>query len=291
MKRNPYYSFSQYIRENFNTKAYRVSIDAFFGCKENCIYCEEHYRKPSKLKIEEQVDSLIPILKGRYKAKDFYLYFQKGTNTDANVRELKKLYDKVLSYEDFIGLIIGTRPDYVNKKIINLINSYTERYDTWIEYGLQSSHNSTLKKIQRGHTYEDFLKAIELTEDTDIKITVHLIIGLPGESKEDVIKTVRRISNLPIHGVKFHHLYILKGTPLYQLYLKNKYKPLDYKSFKDILIESIENLREDIVIHRIIGEDHSDHFVGPQWEMSKNQIINDIRNTMKKNNRFQGRLF
>ncbi len=285
---SPYYTFAQYIRNNFNTKAFRVSIDASFGCKENCIYCEEHYRKPSKMDIKDQIERLIPYLESRYGAKDFYLYFQKGTNTDASVDELKKIYDKALSFRDFLGLIIGTRPDYVNKKIIQLINSYTDEYDTWIEFGLQSANNKTLKKINRNHTYEDFLNAVNLTASTNIKVTVHLILGLPGESKNDMIETVKKISRLPIKGVKFHHLYILKNTPLYKMYKRKEYEPIDYQTYKEVLMEAIQYLEEDVVIHRIMGEDHSDKFVGPKWNKSKNFIVNDIKKSMINNNCYQG---
>ena len=290
-KQSPYYTFAQYIRQNFNTKAFRVSIDASFGCKENCIYCEEHYRKPSELSIEEQIERLIPYLESRYGAKDFYLYFQKGTNTDAEIDELKEIYDKALSYRDFLGFIIGTRPDYVNQKVIELINTYSSDYDTWIEYGLQSANNITLDRINRNHTYEDFLNAVRLTESTDIKITAHLILGLPGETKADMINTVKKISKLPIKGVKFHHLYILKDTPLYKMYKRGEYQPIDYQTYKEVIMDSIQYLKEDVVIHRIMGEDHSSKFVGPKWGKSKNFIINDIKKSMIESNCYQGKKY
>lgn len=289
--KSPYFTFAQYIRKNFNTKAFRVSIDAGFGCKENCIYCEKHYRKPSEESIKTQIDKLIPYLKSRYGAKDFYLYFQKGTNTDASASELKKLYDTALSYRDFIGLIIGTRPDYINEGKIDIINSYTDKYDTWIEYGLQSANNYTLKKINRNHTYEDFLTAVEMTKKTAIKVTVHLILGLPGENREDMLKTVKKMSKLPIKGIKFHHLYILKNTPLYEMYQKGEYEPIDYQSYKEILMEAIQYLDKDVVVHRIMGEDYSDKFVGPKWNKSKNFIINDIKKTMLEDNYYQGKKY
>lgn len=202
---------------------------------------------------------------------------------------MKKIYDSALSYRDFLGFIVGTRPDYMDKEKVEVINSYTDKYDTWIEYGLQSANNKTLKLINRNHTYEDFLKALQLTEGTDIKITVHLILGLPGEKSEDMINTVKKISKLPIKGVKFHHLYILKDTPLYKMYKKGNYTPIDYETYKKVLMESLQYLDKEVVVHRIMGEDYSDRFVGPKWNMSKNYIINDIKKSMIKKNYYQGK--
>ncbi|HDS02462.1 MAG TPA: TIGR01212 family radical SAM protein [Firmicutes bacterium] len=287
----PYQTFTCYIRDTFHTKAFRISVDGFFGCAGKCIYCENSYYKPPEESMEEQIIRLRNFYEKRHKARDFYLYFQKGTNTGASARHLKEVYDRGLSLLSFIGLIIGTRPDAVNSEIIGLIQSYTEKYDVWLEYGLQSTFNATLDTIQRGHTYEDFLRALELLKETDIKCTVHMILGLPGESLEMMVENVRRLSRLPIQGIKFHHLYVLEGTFLHKLYLSGDYQPLSYSEYKEALMASLEHLRPDIVVHRVLGEDHSGHLVAPRWKMTKDRILDDIRKSMVREGRFQGRLF
>ncbi|MBN2726635.1 TIGR01212 family radical SAM protein [Candidatus Mcinerneyibacteriota bacterium] len=287
----PYFTFARYIRENFRTKAFRISVDGFLGCNGKCIYCENSYYRSPEESLEEQIIRLKEFYEQRYKVRDFYLYFQKGTNTAAPAEELKRLYDKGLSLFPFIGLIIGTRPDAVDKKVISMIESYTSTYDVWVEFGLQSTFNETLQRVRRGHTYEDFLGALDLLKETKIKCTVHMILGLPGETGEMMAESVRRLSRLPIQGIKFHHLYVLDGTELSRLYKEGEYTPLEYSRYKEILIDCLENLRSDIVVHRVLGEDRSGHLLAPRWEVSKDEILADIKKTMTESGRFQGRLF
>ncbi|HHH84883.1 MAG TPA: TIGR01212 family radical SAM protein [Firmicutes bacterium] len=286
-----YLTFARYIRDHFRTKAFRISVDGFLGCTGRCIYCENSYYHPPKESLEEQVMRLKEFYEKRYKARDFYLYFQKGTNTAAPVEELKKLYDRGLSLLPFIGLIVGTRPDAVSRDVIDLIQSYTLSYDVWVEFGLQSTFDTTLAAIKRGHTYDDFLRSLALLQGTGIKCTVHMILGLPGETREMMVESVRRLSRLPIQGIKFHHLYILKGTELGRLYEAGAYRPLEYAEYKETLMECLENLRSDIVVHRILGEDKSGRLLAPRWRYSKDMILTDIRKTMKETGRYQGRLF
>lgn len=286
----PYLTFARYIRDQYKTKAFRISVDGFLGCSGQCIYCENTYYKPPEENLEDQVLRLKEFYEKRYKARDFYLYFQKGTNTAAPAEELKKLYDRGLSLLPFIGLIIGTRPDAVNREVIDLIKSYTPWYDVWMEFGLQSTFNGTLKRVKRGHTYEDFLRALQLLEDTGIKCTVHMILGLPGETREMMVESVRRLSRLPIQGIKFHHLYVLRGTELGRLFEEGSYKPLAYDDYKESLISCLEHLRSDIVVHRILGEDKSGRLLAPHWPLTKDGILADVRKTMTLSGRFQGRL-
>lgn len=286
----PYLTFARYIRDHYKTKAFRISVDGFLGCSGQCIYCENSYYSPPEESLEDQVLRLKAFYEKRYKARDFYLYFQKGTNTAAPAEELRNLYERGLSLLPFIGLIIGTRPDAVSREVISLIASYASSYDVWVEFGLQSTFNETLQRVKRGHTYEDFLRALALLEGTGIKCTVHMILGLPGETREMMAESVRRLSRLPIQGIKFHHLYVLRGTELGRLYEAGSYTPLTYDEYKEDLIVCLENLRSDIVVHRILGEERSGRLMAPHWAMSKDEILADIRRTMTRSGRFQGRL-
>ncbi len=287
---NPYYTFRKYLAEKFHTKVFRISIDGFQGCKGECIFCEQHFYHQPTQTLEDQMQKLISYFTRRYRARLFYLYLQKGTNTDRPIVQLKAYYDRVLALHEFSGFIIGTRPDCINEQVIELVQSYTSMYDVWIEYGLQSSHNRTLAYIRRNHTYEDFLHAIELTCPTNIKVTVHLILGLPGESESDLIETVRKVSALPIHGVKFHHMYILENTPLAEIYRHGEYAPLSYEQYKCLIVSALRHLRSDVIVHRIMGDDTTGKLIAPKWAMNKEEIIYDIKHTMISQGWSQGDL-
>ncbi len=286
----PYYTFRHYLAEKYHTKVFRISVDGYQGCKGRCIFCEQHFYQISSQTIQDQIAKRVNYYKKRFKAKMFYLYLQKGTNTDASIQSLKDYYDSTLSYEQFVGFIIGTRPDCINEEVIGLIDSYTDRYDVWLEYGLQSAHDKTLEYIRRNHTYGDFLRAVEMAKGTNIKLTIHLILGLPGESESDMIESVKKISTLPIHGVKFHHLYVLDNTPLNEMVKNGLYEPLPYDVYKNLVITCIRHLRKDIVIHRVVGEDTTGKMLAPIWEINKSDVIDDIKMTMDANGFLQGDL-
>lgn len=287
---NPYYTFRAYLAEKYAKKVFRISIDGFQGCRGRCIFCEQHFYSQPTQTLEEQMCKLTAYFRKRYRAKLFYLYLQKGTNTDAPVEQLREYYDHTLSLGEFCGFIVGTRPDCVNEETIALLAEYEKRYDVWIEYGLQSSHNTTLQLIKRNHSYEDFLHAVEITAQKGLKITVHLIIGLPGETTADVVETVQRLSALPIQGVKFHHMYILENTPLAEMYRNGEYNSLLYEDYKITLITALRHLRPDIVVHRIVGDDTTGKLIAPVWPLSKEEIIYDIKETMNNNGFMQGDL-
>lgn len=287
---NPYYTFRSYLAKKYSAKVFRISIDGFQGCRGRCIFCEQHFYSQPTQSLEDQVEKLMFYFRKRYRAKQFYLYLQKGTNTDAPVEKLREYYDHVLSLGAFVGFIVGTRPDCVNEDVIALLADYEKQYDVWIEYGLQSSHNRTLDFIKRNHSYEDFLHAVEITARRGLKITVHLILGLPGESITEVVETVRRLSALPIQGIKFHHLYILENTPLAEMYALKQYIPLTYEEYKETVITALRHLRPDIVVHRIVGDDTTGKLIAPMWALSKEEIIYDIKETMNTNGFVQGDL-
>ncbi|OGF64512.1 MAG: TIGR01212 family radical SAM protein, partial [Candidatus Fischerbacteria bacterium RBG_13_37_8] len=245
----PYYSFNTYLKERFNKKVYKICVDAGFTCPNRdgtkgingCIYCNNDAFtivrrdciKEDRLSsepagsvndrtniplpsLEQQIEQGKKKLAAHYKAEAFILYFQPYSNTYASLQKLKEAYDYVYYDNDIVGLSIGTRPDCVNEEILTFIEAYAKDKEVWIEYGLESSHNKTMQVINRGHTWEDFLEAVQMTSNRPIKICVHIIFGLPGESRADMLETVRRISRLPIHAVKFHPLHIVKGSVLYE---------------------------------------------------------------------------
>ncbi len=296
-----YYSLNAFFKKVFGCRVHKIPLDAGLTCptrngtkgKGGCIYCNPYgsgigaYAKG--MSISAQIEQWKIFSKKRFKAKKFVAYFQSYCNTYAPLPRLKALYDEALSCNDIVGLSIGTRPDCVNEEILCLIESYTDRYQVWIEYGLQSIHNRTLKFIHRGHSYEDFLRAIEITVGRNILICVHIILGLPGEKKEDMLETVDALSKLPIHGIKFHHLYVVKGTPMEKLYLEGKYRPLEQGEFVDILVCCLERLREDIVVQRLMGDPKPEELVTPEWSLEKRQTLNLIYKTLEERDTWQGK--
>jgi radical SAM protein (TIGR01212 family) len=216
-----YNDFNTYLRERFGCRVQKITIDAGFSCPnrdgtlsfDGCIYCDGKGSGTGAARraesIKEQIQKAKVRLAGRYKAEKFIAYFQAFTNTYAPCDILRKRYDEALVDSDIVGLAIGTRPDCVDAARLNLIQEHTAKHMVWLEYGLQSIHNRTLEKINRGHTFEDFVQAVRMTQDRNILICAHVILGLPGESRKDVLDTATALAGLGINGIKIHSLYIL----------------------------------------------------------------------------------
>ncbi len=280
-----YYKFSKYLEEKFGTKVYKITLDAGFSCpnrdgtisSEGCIFCDEQgsfsLSHSSLLPIREQVKEAIRNLPARYNAKKFLAYFQAYTNTYGSLNFLKKTYDEAFSDDRIVGISIGTRPDCVDIKKIKLISTYP---NPWIEYGLQSVHNKTLKLINRGHDFETFLRSYELTKKFDIKVCVHVILGLPDETYDDMIQTALTLQKLRPDGVKFHVLTVLRGTKLHELYLQNKLKLMSEDEYCNILCDFLELLPPDTTIHRTAGTGLIDELIAPLWVKNKFETQNKI---------------
>ncbi len=300
MAKEKYYKFSEYLKERFGCRVHKVSIDAGFSCpnkdgklsKDGCIYCDNRAFSPNtrtpKTSIETQIESGIKIGRERYGAEKFIVYFQAYSNTYAPLDILKERYDVVRKFKDIVGISIGTRPDCVDEKILDLIDSYSKDYETWIEYGLQSIHDKTLKLINRHHTYEDFLKAVELAKKRNIKICAHIIIGLPNETKEEMLETAKALAHLKIDGVKIHPLHIVKGTKLEELFKKGKYKPLELDEYVNIATEFLEYLPSTTVIQRLTADCPKEFLVAPLWILEKNKVLNLIEKKLAEKGTHQG---
>jgi hypothetical protein len=211
-----FYSFKNYLKDKFpGLKVYKIALDAGFTCPHRsadtraggCIYCENrsfspYARLPIRPPISEQIAKAMDFYRQRHKADKFIIYFQAYTNTLGPVDKLKALYDEALAHQDVVGLAIGTRPDCVPDKTLDLITGYTKRYDVWLEYGLQSAHDKTLEFINRGHKYSDFEDAVKRTKGRGISIAAHLILGLPGETKADMLESVQKVIDLGVDPVR-----------------------------------------------------------------------------------------
>jgi uncharacterized protein len=273
-----YYRYSDYLKKRFGVRVHKISVDAGFSCPNRdgkistagCLYCNNRAfsfqsRNGRKLSIEEQIETGIAHARRRFKAEKFIVYFQAYTNTYADAGHLKSVYDKIRKFKDIVSLSIATRPDCVDRGILNLIASYSKDYEVWVEYGLQSIHDKTLDFINRGHSYNDFLDAFTLTRGYPIKICVHLILGLPGETDDMMLETAGEMSRLGIDGIKIHPLHVVRSTALERMYRENRYTPLDLNSYLKILGRFIGCLSPDIVIQRLNAFCPKEILVAPDW--------------------------
>jgi hypothetical protein len=297
-----YNDYSSYLKTKFGCRVYRIGLDAGFSCPNRdgmkgsggCIYCNANgsrssYTAPQEA-IEKQLSSRMEYLKSKYGAGKFIAYFQAFSNTYAPAKKLKTIYDNVLSFKEIAGISIGTRPDCIDSEKMELIASYKDRYDTWLEYGMQSMHDKTLKAINRGHTFKDFLSAFDLAKKAGISVCVHVILGLPGETRDDMLKTAQKLSEIKADGVKIHLLHVLKYSLLGNLYNDGKLRLLEQDEYVGLVCDFLENLSPEIVIQRLTGEGDRNNHVAPQWALDKSNTINKIRETLTRRNSCQGKM-
>ena len=282
----------------------KIPIDAGFGCPnrngtisdKGCIYCDSRGSGTGALiergiPVKEQVRMGRDYLSKRYKAKKFIVYFQAFTNTYAPVYRLREIYEQPLCFDDIVGISIGTRPDCVDEEKLKLIASYRDRYMVWVEYGLQSAHDETLKRINRGHNVRCFEEAVHMTERFGIRVCAHVILGLPGENRDMMLETARYISSLPVHGVKIHMLYVVEGAPLSEMYKKGEFRSLSMEEYVEMVVDFLELLRPDIVIQRLTGDPLKRELIAPLWATEKRKVLNTIQKRLEQRDTWQGRSY
>jgi radical SAM protein (TIGR01212 family) len=295
-----YYPLNDFLKEKFGCKVYKVSLDAGFTCPNRdgslasggCIYCDSRGAASpiidSELSIREQMEAGIAFGKKKYNAKKFIAYFQAFSNTYAPVEKLKELYDEALDFENVVGLSISTRPDCVPNSVLDLIEKYARNYHVWLEYGLQSIHHRTLQLINRNHGLAEFIDAVLRTKGRSINICAHVIIGLPGETIDEILETAKVIAALRLDGVKIHSMYIVRDTKLEQMYKKGEYEALTFEQYVSIASDFLELLPPDMVIQRLTGDCPRDILVAPKWTLDKQRVLTRITEELKRRNSWQG---
>ncbi len=297
-----YKKFSNYLKEKFGCRVHKISVYAGFSCpnldgslsKNGCIYCNNYAFSPClklKLGIEQQIKKGIEYGKKRFNAEKFIVYFQPYSNTYAPTEILKEKYDIVKKFPEVIGMSIGTRPDCIDEEKLKLIESYSNKYEVWVEYGLQSIHDKTLKIINRNHTFSDFLNAYNLTRKRNVKICVHVIIGLPGETKEEIIQTGKECGRLKLDGIKIHPIHILKNTELERWYKEKRFEVMNMEQYVDILTDFLSYLYPETIIQRLTADCDKNHLVAPIWLFEKQKMLKLIEKTMKEKKIYQGKNF
>ena len=296
-----YHTLDYFYKQKFNSKVFKVSLDAGFTCPNidgtvgcgGCIYCSNKgsgdYAGNKEDDLVKQFNDIKEIMHNKWPNAKYIGYFQAHTNTYASVPILKEKYEKILSLDNVIGLNIATRSDSITKECLDYLEELNKKTYLTIELGLQTIHEETSKLINRGHTLENFTNMVYELNKRKINVVVHIINGLPYETKEMMIDTIKYINNLPIQGVKIHMLHILKNTKLEKMYKEKPFKVLSKEEYVDIICDQLEYLKPEIVINRITGDPKKEDLIEPTWLIKKFCVLNDIDKEMKKRDSYQGK--
>jgi hypothetical protein len=296
-----YYAFSRFLRERFGAKVYRVTIDAGFTCPNvdgtvavgGCVYCDNRSFSPNRrlprATVRAQVDRGIAILQKRCGADRFIAYFQAATNTYAPVAKLRRLYDEALSHEQIVGLAIGTRPDCVADDVLELVESYASQRWVCLELGLQTSHDRSLDWMNRGHHLDAFLDAVARCRGRRFDLCAHVILGLPGESREDMLATADLLAKLPVHAVKIHNLHVVRETPLEKMHRAGEVRLFERDEYVSVLCDFLERLPAEMVMHRLSGDAPPEYLVAPLWCLDKPGLLRAIDQELERRDSWQGK--
>lgn len=292
-----YNHLNEYLKNRFGERVLKICIDGGFTCPNRdgskstrgCIFCDERGSGEhlKTIDISTQVKNHLSSYKGE-RANKFIAYFQNFSNTYDTIENLKKKYDAALIDDRIIGLEIATRPDCIDEGIVKLIKSYSDKYYVCVELGLQTSNNKTGELINRGYTDEDFTKAVELLNKYDIDVVAHIMVGLPCETKEDVLESIKFLNRHNLQGIKIHSTYVIEGTALHQMYKENLYIPLTLEEYIDTACYIISHLNKNFIIHRISGDAPKNLLVAPEWNLHKKWIMNGFEKKLKEENIYQG---
>lgn len=301
-----YNAYSNFTRKKYGERIQKLSIDAGFTCPNRdgnlafggCTYCNNDSFNPSycdaSKAISQQIEDGIEFLSRRYKVKKYLAYFQAYSNTYGSLDSLKAIYSDALSHPQVIGLVIGTRPDCIDNEKLDYFQELAEVYDISIEYGIESCYNKTLERINRAHSFEQSIEAIRKSSNRNIHVSAHLVFGLPGESREMMLRQVDEINKLPLDSLKLHQLHIVKKTKMAHEYKENpsEFELFDLDEYKDFIIDFLEKLRPDIVIQRLFGEAPPYMMAGPTWgELRNSDVLEEIEAQLAKRNTYQGKYF
>ncbi|MCP4652209.1 MAG: TIGR01212 family radical SAM protein [Candidatus Omnitrophica bacterium] len=294
-----YYSFNRYLKSIFGSRVHRIGINAGFSCPnidgtlsdDGCSYCNNkafgvYVRCDAEIK--KQIEESISFYKQRMGVNQFIAYFQSFSNTYADLDRLKQAYNVVRSFPEIAGICISTRPDCVDEDKIRMISQYKKDYLVWIEYGLQTTSNKMLRAINRNHTYEDFLFSLNLTRKYKINAGVHMILGLPKATHQDMMTDCHNLAKLDLQGIKFHVLHVSKNTSLEKAYNKGEVRLMTEAEYISVVCDFLECLPPTIAILRLASTAFKDYLIAPSWTSNKSVVIEGIRRELVKRNTHQG---
>ncbi len=298
-----YHTFNYYLKNKYHQKVAKVIIDGHFTCPNRdgkkgyggCIYCSSYGAGDSNLNIKEDVLTQYnrnkEVMDRKWNNGLYIPYFQSFSNTYGPLDKIKNMLEPFLEKEEVAEIAIATRCDCLSKEIVTYLNSITKYKPIWLELGLQTTNYDSSKFLNLGYNFDDFKKALELLKDTNIKVCVHIINGLPNETKEDMLNTIKDINHLKFDSIKIHMLHILKDTALEKYYQSQPFKILEREEYIEIVVKQLELLKEEIVIERLTGDPIKEELVEPSWVLNKTTILNDIDKLMVKMDTYQGKYY
>ena len=297
----PYHSLDYMLKQRFGEKVYKVTLNGRMSCPNRdgtighggCIFCSAggsgDFAADAALSITEQIDSQIALLSAKRPIHKYIAYFQAYTNTYAPVDYLERIFSEALSHPGIVALSIGTRPDCLGQDVIALLSRLNRIKPVWVELGLQTIHEDTARYIRRGYPLSCFEDAFEKLQGEGLETIVHTILGLPGESREDILKTMDYLSRKQIQGIKLQLLHVLQGTDLAADYLAGKFRVLDREEYLDLVADCLEHLDPSIVIHRVTGDGPKDLLIAPLWASRKREVLNLLHHRLKERHSYQGK--
>ncbi len=304
----PYNDYSSWTRRHFPFRVQKISIDAGFSCPNRdgrislggCTFCDNQTFNPAycdaRKSVTQQLEEGKAFFARKYQEMKYLAYFQAFSNTYAPLARLKELYEEALKVEDVIGLVIGTRPDCISDELLAYLKDLAAKYFVVVEYGIESTYNSTLRLINRGHSFEQSIEAVNKTHEAGILCGGHVILGLPGETEEMMIDSAKMISELPLDFLKIHQLQIIRGTKLAQQWNKEQELPEDQRTVRameldeyiSLLSRYIEHLRPDIILERFVSQSPAELLLAPRWGLKNHEFTHKLLKYMQNNNASQG---
>ena len=293
-----YHTFNYFLKNKFGKKVFKVSLNGGFSCpnKTNgngCIFCSKKgsgdFAGDVKDDLLTQFNNIKNLMEQKWPNSYYIGYFQANTNTFAPLTELKEKYEQILKLPNVVGLFIATRSDAIDDDVLDYLEELSKRTFLVVELGLQSMHDKTLKYINRGHSLANFDDMVKKLKQRNINVVVHIINGLPNETKEDMLKTASYVNSLNVDGIKIHMLHIITNTPLADIYQQQPFPILSKEEYIDIVCDQLALLNPKIVIHRITGDPVKEDLIAPTWLLKKFVVLNDIDKELKDRNLYQGK--
>lgn len=299
----PYHSFDYMLKERFGEKIYKVALDAGMTCpnrdgtlgSRGCIFCSAggsgDFAGSRQDSITQQIEKQAASIRQKRGVAKFIAYFQAYTNTYAPVNYLRKIYTEAISHPDIVAISIGTRPDCLDADILQLLDELNQKKPVWVELGLQTIHEATAQYIRRGYPLSCFEQAVSELRKRNLDVIVHTILGLPGESKNNILSTIEYLNHQDIQGIKLQLLHVLKGTDLAEDYLAGKFQVYSMEEYLELVIDCLEHLNPEIVIHRLTGDGTKDLLIAPLWSSAKRTVLNTLHRECKLRHAFQGKQY
>jgi hypothetical protein len=298
-----YNSFQSTLKAAFRSRVYKVGLRMDFTCPNRdgsvavggCIYCNNAGHTPRGFRpgmsVTEQLERGTETLRRRHRAEKFIAYFQSYSNTYGPVGKLERLYREALDFPGVVGLAISTRPDCVPDEVLDLVADLARRTYLWLELGLESMHDKTLRWVNRGHGLREFIDAVEGGKSRGLRLCTHLILGFPTETRAEILQTPALLNRLGIDGVKLHNLHVIKHTALEDIYLSGAFEILSREAYVALAVDFLELLAPEIVVHRLSGETYRDLTVAPEWSINKIGVHNAIQAELERRDTWQGKFF